>query len=141
MTNLDALILWARTTAGRLAALWRRMTRPERVLSAVLGAWIVGTLAALPLGGEVSIWLVLGDAVAVAWFACPVLADALVTREDLRDADSALLQVNLEKPTGAPRVAEVPCVHGAMHRFVFSVDGWQLAGPAPDRRPEEARTS
>lgn len=33
-------------------------------------------------------------------------------------------------PTGAPRVAEIRCSRGAVHRFIYGPGGWEEAGPA-----------
>lgn len=136
MTAVDALVLWVRTIAGRLAEVFRQMTRPERLLSAALGLAIVGTVAYACLVGTLIAWSMAAGVVVLAWLAASVVADALVARDSIRRVNGALVRTNAAKPTGAPRVAEVSCRHGDMHRFVYGPDGWAPAGPAPDPRPE-----
>lgn len=140
MTALDSLVLWVRGYVQRLAEFARLMTKPERVLSGVL-------LASLAVGPSLS-WVATGLLFLVAMLFLPVLVDAMLVRSeamrlqvDLIEAKRVALTVNLAKPTGAPRVAEVACSHGAMQRLVYGPDGWAHAGPAPDTRHEEARTS
>ena len=36
------------------------------------------------------------------------------------------------QPTGAPRVANVTCSQGRTHRFIYTDQGWQDAGPATE---------
>lgn len=142
MTSVDALVLRLRTTAARLAEVFRQMTAPERILSAVLGLCIVVAVARACMTGTLSAWSTAGAVVLLAWMVASVIADALVARDSIHRVNIALMRTNAAKPTGAPRVAEVPCKHGDMHRYVYGPEGWAAAGPAPDTRPEpeEART-
>lgn len=142
MSTVDAFVLWLRALAGRLGALLREMTNAEQVLTAVWAvALFLGGFGMIGWGGWRSLVLGLGMGL-LAWLNAPVVADALVARAKLREAQAEMLTVHAAKATGAPRVADVPCRHGDMHRFVYGPDGWVPAGPAPDTRPEpqEART-
>lgn len=138
MTAVDALLLWARSTAGRLAELVRKMTDAERLLTGLLLAQVIGGLAVGLVTHSKSAWSVAGVAGPALWFLLPVLADAVVLRSRLRRTEVELMQAqevaltaNLSKPTGAPRVAEVPCSHGVVQRFIYGPGGWTPAGPAP----------
>jgi hypothetical protein len=136
MTTLDSFVLWLRTIAGRLAEVFRQMTGSERILSAVLGLCIVFAVARACVAATWSAWSTAGAVVLLAWLVASVVADALVARDSTHRVNAALMRTNAAKPTGAPRVAEVPCKHGDMHRFVYGPAGWAPAGPAPDHRPE-----
>jgi hypothetical protein len=136
MTTLDSLLLWLRTIVGRLVEVFRQMTGPERILSAVLGLCIVVAVARACLTGTASAWSTAGAVVLLAWLVASVIADALVARDSTHRVNAALMRTNAAKPTGAPRVADVRCNHGVMHRFVYGPSGWAPAGPAPDTRPE-----
>jgi hypothetical protein len=136
MTTVDAIVLGIRTAAGRLAEVFRQMTGPERILSAVLGLCIIVAVARACMVATLAAWSMAGTGVALAWLVASVIADALVSRDSTHRVNVALMRTNAAKPTGAPRVAEVSCKHGDMHRFVYGPDGWASAGPAPDTRPE-----
>jgi len=139
MTTVDALLLWARSNLGRLSQAWRQMTVPERLLAAALLAVLVSTPTVGLLTGSGGAWIGFAVSLVAAWLLVPVLADALLARATIGNISVALFRTNATNPTGAPRVAEVPCRHGDMHRFVYGPDGWEPAGPAPDTRtPVEA---
>lgn len=130
----DSLYLWARLQAARLRALFVSTTRAERVLLlAVLLSIVQGIL--LDVLDDGHLWTVVANAVIVALLSLPVVADGILQRENVRKAGAAMIKLNREKPTGAPRVAEVVCIHGDHHRYVYGKSGWEAAGPAVDHRP------
>lgn len=136
MTTVDAFLLWLRSGAARLAELFRQMTGAEQMLAAVWGVSLfLGGVGIIGWGGWRSVILALGMAL-LAWLNAPVIADAIMARAMLKEAQEAALEAHAAKPSGAPRVAEVACRHGDMHRYVYGPDGWAHAGPAPDTRPE-----
>lgn len=141
MIMFDAVRLWARGHLQRLARLTRLMTGPERRLLLVL-------LVLLSVSAATTEWGAFAVAFGATLLLAPVLADAVILRQWantqvllLADAREVAIAANAAKPSGAPRVAEVPCSHGVMQRFVYGPDGWSPAGPAPDTRHEEAHTS
>lgn len=148
MITFDAVTLWLRGQAQRLGEFARMMTTPERKLAGMLLALLFVTPSAVLLTGWTAAWVAFVVALVVAILLAPVLADAVLARSHVATLDSLLqearqvaITANAAKPTGAPRVAEVPCSHGVVQRFVYGPDGWAPAGPAPDTRHEEARTS
>lgn len=147
MTTRQQLTARARLQVVRFRQLVEHLTSPERTLFVALLSWLVVDIALLPFDPDGTAWLTLGALLACAFLACPVLVDALVARDlllrlqvELAEAQQLALQAHVAKPSGAPRVAEVRCVHGDMHRFVFGPDGWEAAGPAVDSPPQEAQT-
>lgn len=136
MTPVHALTIWARVQLLRLAEIVRLMTRPERLLSGYLAVMLV-TMPSLGLLTERdAVWSAFAVALVAATLLAPVLADAIMQRQDMKRMGAAMITLNRAKPTGAPRVAEVTCRHGDHHRFVFGQNGWELAGPAVARRPD-----
>lgn len=141
MTSLDTFVLWLRTFVARLAEMRRQLTRAERILCAItaLGA-VQGVVLGVLNGGRH--WTQVANLIVVAVCLAPVLADAIIQRDNLKRAGAAMVRINSSKPTGAPRIAEVACRHGDPHRFVYGPSGWEAAGPAVEHRPtsEEARS-
>lgn len=142
MTQLDALLLLLRATAARGVAAVRSLTRPELALAITLCVCVLVAFMAVGLRPSLGNWSILSATILVTVALLPpVLADAVILRENLKRTHAAMVRTNMAKPTGAPRVAEVTCKHGDHHRFVYGPDGWEAAGPALDRRPEEATAS
>jgi len=144
MTLTDATLLWLRSTAARARQTFRRLTGPEIRLTGALIGLLVGVLflvIAIPDSSYLWITFIVTATVAVL-LVPPVLADAVILRENLRISHAAMLRTNAAKPTGAPRVAEVQCKHGDAHRFVYGPTGWESAGPAVHAQlDQEASTS
>lgn len=148
MNPIDAATLWLRGQLQRLAEFARLMTRSERALAGVLLVDLFVTTVLGLLTGSGAAWGGFAVSLMTAWLLAPVLVDAVLARTHigtldllLQEAREVAITANATKATGAPRVAEVPCSHGVMQRFVYGPDGWAPAGPAPDTRHEEAHTS
>jgi hypothetical protein len=140
MTTLDALLLWARTVAYRAVRAWKLATGTERS-SAVVG--IVNVLGFLNVAiqyGDGVYWGAVAGAFGLTYFVVTGTLDAIVARQEAATLRAELVELHAGTPTGAPRVVEVPCRHGDMHRFLYGPDGWEATGPALDTRPEEVRT-
>jgi hypothetical protein len=141
MNAVDGALLWLRAMIARVVHVVRLLTTPERLLVGTLCLCTVVAGVALLLNPDLGSLAILGSAVLVTvGLVPPVLADAVILRENLKRAGVAMIRTNAAKPTGAPRVAEVSCRHGDPHRFVYGPTGWEAAGPAVERRPipEEA---
>lgn len=138
MSTVDALVLWLRAAFARVLHLLKLFTGPEAALGvATTSCALVATGRAFILGASTwSPWALALATIIVATLAVTVMADAAIQRNDHTRTRAAMLKTNAAKPTGAPRVAEVPCKHGDMHRFVYGPDGWAPAGPGVDTRPE-----
>ena len=136
MSTVDALLLWLRAAFARTLQLIKLYTGPEAALGvATISCAVLGVGRAIVMGTWSS-WALAGATLIVLAIAATVVTDAVVQRADHGRTRAAMVKTNAAKPTGAPRVAEVPCKHGDMHRFVYGPDGWAPAGPGVDTRPE-----
>lgn len=137
MPILETAIIWLRAFAAKLTAGARKLTGPEVMVTLTLAAATTTesiTLARNPSLGKLAIVLAL--AIMTVVLLPPMLMDNVILRENLARTHAAMVRTNAAKPTGAPRVAEVACRHGDVHRFVYGPDGWSLAGPGVERLPE-----
>jgi hypothetical protein len=137
MATHQAATPWLRTLT-RLRSLQKLNTPAERGLAVLLlGGFSLSTALAFGTGSW-QLWVLSAASFLAVMLGAIVETDAVVQRADLARAHEAMVKTNTAKPTGAPRVAEVPCVHGHAHRFVYGPEGWTLAEayqlPAP---PEE----
>lgn len=142
MHPLDSLVLWLRVARTRLGRLARKLARNEAWLLSLAVLGIMYSAAVTYSAPTLDHWLSLASATAFAvLFVYPVLADSIITREQLKAARAAVIAANISKPTGAPRVAEVTCKHGVQQRFVYGPEGWEAAGPVTEPRPTREEVS
>lgn len=140
MSYLESLLNWLRAGASKARRAGSLLTVTERVLTGTLIGWTACSvvLAAL-IQRDTAGWLTAAVVAVVTMLLLPpVLADAVIARENLERAGAAMVRTNTAKPTGAPRVAEVACIHGTGHRFVYGPTGWEPAGPAVSHRHRQA---
>lgn len=128
--------LWhsAASTVHNLPQTWREATPMER------GRILVDTLFPVLL-------VALGVLSFPAWFPIAVgVASLLVLLATLSDVEASahnrerVTRLLAERPTGAPRVAEV-AIPGTdiTYRFVYGPKGWDFAGPAVSHGPAITR--
>lgn len=128
----------ARGWLDRGVRIVRMMTPVERpLLLCLLGILVVAVVDMLDAPSWPSVALA-GSALIVLCMTVAVVADAIVMRQSSIRAHNAMIKLNTTKPTGAPRVVEVACIHGDHHRYVYGPHGWEAAGPAVERRPVSA---
>lgn len=142
MTQLDALLLWLRHTTARIVQMVKLYTGPEAALAfALTSCAVISGVHALAVGTW-SAWALFGAVLLVLAAGAMVVTDAVVMRVHSKRLGATMVKLNAAKPTGAPRVAEVECIHGDPHRFVYGPTGWEAAGPAVEHRPiqEEVTT-
>lgn len=141
MTQVEALLILARHLLVRALRAYRLLTVPERVAFGIAGAH-VGLLAgvAVNLGG-LTHWFAVVGACSLTVLLVTVVADAVIMRVHGKRLNATMIKLHAVKPTGAPRVAEVNCIHGDAHRFVYGMQGWEPAGPAVEHRPTTEETT
>jgi hypothetical protein len=140
MTTIDGVTIWLRHLGLRIAHTLGMLTVVERAGVSIAGL-NAGLLVAVAVAhNDVTHWSILAGFLCVAGLLFAIVMDAAVVRVDSKRQGAAMIKLNITKPTGAPRVAEVSCRHGDPHRFVYGVTGWEPAGPAVNNRPtpEEA---
>lgn len=108
---------------ANLATTWREAGKRERLrlITAVVRVALISYIAISLdyLWLWLWVWLAIVEAIA-----------------DLEDVTTSLaegrktMRMLATKPTGAPRVAEIQCSHGVVHRFIYGPTGWEDAGPA-----------
>lgn len=136
MTVLDGALLAVRATLARTAQAFRLLTFVERIAFAVAGINLGLIAGLLWHHRDLTHWLAGVGFVSAVVLLLGVTADAVIERGNAKRNHAAMIKLNAMKPSGAPRVAEVTCIHGAPHRYVYGPTGWENAGPAIERRPE-----
>jgi len=141
MATHQAAAPWLRNLQ-RLRALRKLNTPAEVALTVTLIATFSLSTALAFSTGVWQAWVLAAALFAGLVLGAVVETDAVVLRADLVRSHEAMIKTNRAKPTGAPRVAEVPCIHGHAHRFVYGPEGWSLAQAYPlPEPPEEAQPS
>jgi hypothetical protein len=138
---IDNVTLWLRNQLTNYRQMWSVLNGFERVLAVLWSVSFVMSTAYAMITGRSPDWANAGTLLVLGILLAPVIGSAILARADLSAARECVISAMETEPSGAPRIAEVTCIHGAPMRIIYGDHGWQLAGPAvPERDPEPSTT-
>jgi hypothetical protein len=132
VSPLETAALGVRAHLGRLVEWLQLLTIGEIILMILLAMPVLFGLVELTLDFSAAATVDTLTAAAASLLAVVVLRYRITQTGELKRASSEVVRLLQATPTGAPRLAEVPCGCGRHNRYQYVGGGWEAAGPAPE---------